>query len=815
MYPLRLPLMLSLVVGLMACGDKDTEETDTEETNDTGDTLLPGLDADGDGYPDGTDCDDSDSSSYPDAPEVCDGADNDCDGLVDGEDSDLIDGTTYYQDSDGDGFGKKGVEIIACSLPDGYADNDLDCLDSNGYINPDADELCDDNLDNDCDTEVDEDDAVDALVWYVDNDRDGYGTKETYYACEQPESHSAQTGDCDDTEPSVNPGATEYCDELDNDCDGQVDGDDPDVSNLRTWYQDKDGDGHGVSDALTYACTAPSGYVSDDDDCDDDDDTVSPSEPEICDDKDNDCDKLADEADSDLTDASTWYADSDSDGFGDIDSTSEACDQPVGFVSDDTDCDDGNGDVNPDAEEICDGVDADCDGYTYCLPSVDDAALIMLGANANDRAGYALSGAGDVDGDGHPDLLVGAYSNDDGASDAGAAYVVFSDASGSVDLSDADATLTGESSDDRAGFALSSAGDIDEDGYDDLLIGAYQNDDGGSNAGAAYLITGPVTGDVSLGSADAMFSGAAADDRAAYAVAGGMDINGDGAADLLIGAYQNDDGGSDAGAVYLILGSSSPGDVDLNNADAVFTGESADDQAGLAVSMAGDTDGDGTADILIGADQDDDGGSDAGAAYLILGSSRPTDVALSSADAKLTGVADDDNAGTALSGAGDVNNDGYDDIIIGAPGVDLDKKTTSIGAAYIVFGPITSGSLSAADVTLTGEVDGDKAGSAVAGGDDIDGDGLSDVLIGAYSDDTTASAAGAAYLLYGPTSGTYDLSVAVTKFVGSASFDYAGWAVAMPGDTDDDGLGDILIGAYQNDDNGTNAGAAYLMRAWE
>jgi hypothetical protein len=806
---------MSLLIGgglLTGCGDKDVEDDDEEEIiDDSGDPGV-GLDEDGDGVTSVLDCDDTDATVGPDFDEICDGQDNDCDGLVDTDDDSITDAVIYYEDSDGDGYGKDGVEILACSQPDGYVDNALDCLDNDAEVSPDADEVCGDKQDNDCDDYVDDGTAVDALVWYQDADEDGYGVKDkTTTACEQPDAFVDNTDDCDDGDPAIYPDAIEYCDTLDNDCDGAVDADDSDVYNINTWYEDSDGDGYGNASNTTEACTVPEGYSNFSNDCDDDDDTVSPNSPEICDGQDNDCDTLADEDDSDLTDATDWYADDDGDGFGDTDTSLAACDQPTGYVEDGSDCDDGEYDINPDAEEVCNGVDNDCDGYTYCIPGLDESGLIMHGAADNDRAGYAVSGGGDIDGDGSGDLIIGAYQEDSGGTNAGAAYIVLGGTTGSLSLDDADAILTGAADNDSAGFSVAGPGDVNDDGYDDILIGAYQEDSGGTNAGAAYLVLGPVSGSSSLDSADLMLIGVADDDRAGIAVSWVGDANDDGHYDLLVGADQEDSGGSNAGAAYLVYGGIS-GELSLDEADLVLTGSAADDNAGVSLSGAGDVDGDGYDDILVGADQEDSGGSNAGAAYLVYGGTTGT-VSLSAADATLTGEADSDYAGHSVSTAGDSNNDGYADVIIGAYG--NDEADSSAGAAYILHGPFSGAiSLADADAMLVGEVASDYAGFAVSGGGDIDVDGYDDVVIGAYGDDITGSAAGAAYVLYGPFSGSSSLSTAVVKLVGENTFDYAGFAVSLAPDVDGDGGDDVLVGAYQEDSGGSNAGAAYLMMEW-
>ncbi len=245
--------------------------------------------------------------------------------------------------------------------PDRDADGDrvltpADCDDLNGNVFPGAPELCN-GLDDDCDGEIDEDDADDAEIWYLDGDLDGVGDL-AVTACERPDDAVTLAGDCDDMQPTVFPGALEVCDGLDNDCNGAVD---DEIVDLPTWYADGDQDGFGDPDVASMGCEAPSGFVADGTDCDDDDAGISPDSPEYCDDGlDNDCDQSVDEADA--IDATTWHLDSDRDGAGDPGVMVRACVAPTGYVADASDCDDTSDAVVPGANEVCDTVDNDCDG---------------------------------------------------------------------------------------------------------------------------------------------------------------------------------------------------------------------------------------------------------------------------------------------------------------------------------------------------------------------------------------------------------------------------------------------------------------------
>ena len=306
---------------------------------------------------DSSDCDDGDAGVHPGATEFCTGQDEDCDGTVDEDDA--ADASTWYADSDSDGYGDAASTVTACNQPSGFVADSSDCDDQDNTINPVAAELCNE-LDDDCDGTIDEDDATDATTWYYDADGDGFGDPASgTLACEQPSGTIIDASDCDDSDSAVNPDASELCNELDDDCDGTIDEDD--AVDAGTWYADNDGDGYGDPTSSTAACEQPTGFVADTTDCDDGDAGVNPAIEELCNEQDDDCDGTIDE--DDAVDAGTWYADSDGDGYGDPGSSTAACEQPTGFVADATDCDDLEPGVNPDAEEIWyDGVDQDCDG---------------------------------------------------------------------------------------------------------------------------------------------------------------------------------------------------------------------------------------------------------------------------------------------------------------------------------------------------------------------------------------------------------------------------------------------------------------------
>ena len=439
--------------------DGSTDDEDVELDLSTAQDWFADKDADGYGdasesiqaceepvgyVEDYADCDDTQSSVNPGATEVCNGVDDDCDALVDDEDGslDASTGSSWYADSDGDGYGDSGASSLSCEQPSGSVSDATDCDDTDGDTNPGADEYCDGH-DDDCDGDVDEDDAVDAGTWYPDSDGDGYGAdRGSTEACDQPSSTVADNSDCDDSDADVNPGETEVCNEIDDDCDGDVDDADRtlDGSTASTWYDDDDGDGYGDSSASSAACDQPSGTVSDATDCDDTDGDVNPSESEICNGIDDDCDGDVDGDDGsvDLSTGGTWYTDGDGDGYGDSGSSTTACDQPSGSVSDSTDCDDTQSSVNPGETEICNEIDDDCDGDI----DDDDSSVDLSTGDTfyldSDGDGYGDSGSGAQACDapsGYSDLDTDCDDSDSAVSPAGteSCNAVDDDCDGDVD----------------------------------------------------------------------------------------------------------------------------------------------------------------------------------------------------------------------------------------------------------------------------------------------------------------------------------------------------------------------------------------------
>ena len=593
-------------------------------------------------------------------------------------------------------------------------------------------------------------------------------------------------------------------------------------------------------------------------DCDDANPDIHPGATEECDGIDQNCDGIADD---DLL-LSSW-ADEDADGYG-AGEAEVACTIGEGRVDNDLDCNDADVAVNPSVEEICNGIDDDCDGeieggYATWYMDYDGD-----GYGDDDTAEWDCQqplGSVDVGGDcddgdevifpGADDPCENGIDEDCNGTDRSCLY------SGHYDMAAGTAKIYAPGTYYAAGEYL-AVGDPTGDGINDVLVTTFESDSG---AGGGYLVPGPITGtasfddvayrfkstsatpslarsidigdlngdgfdDVGMGAPDSngkqyIFLGpitagqAVSDADIVYTgvydteVGHGeaiADINGDGQADLLVGAYEDNQGGSDAGAVFIEYGPLTAGFFNLNTVkDGKLYGEAAASYAGRYVRAGKDVDGDGIGDMILASPYAKGGAPASGATYLVYGPVSG-DFPLANADAKLMGQHPYEYAGEGQA-LGDVDGDGLCDIILGSYGSTYGYY---YGTTYVVTQTVSGTfNLEYSDVIIQGTTYYQRAGIGLFAMD-LDGDGADELLVGAPGDSTAATYAGATYLFQGPISGTLALTDAQATFTGEGASDSLGFSVAA-GDVDGDDIPELFFGAPYDATGGYFGGALFVQ----
>ncbi len=581
--------------------------------------------------------------------------------------------------------------------------------------------------------------------------------------------------DCDDSSDTVFPGADELCNSIDDDCDRTVDEDAIDAVDV---WADLDGDGYGDPAVPGLACEGAAGWADNDLDCDDDAPEVNPE--------------------------TEWYVDADDDGFGDETSIVVSCEQPPDAVLVGGDCDDSRFSVYPGAEETCNGRDMDCNGVVDDGCGVEvprSAARATWTGSAGMQLGTALA-VGDYDGDGKPDLLLGAETRNSGGTERGGAYVVYGPQDGAYNIDGvADAVVMGRGDGDQTGFQVATIDDWNGDGADELVVGAWGADMAGSaeyDGGAAYIFHGPIEGQLQVGEADAWINGGESSaNLSKWILDARGDHNDDGVADLLAGGigWEILQGGA-----WLFQGPID-GELSIDEADAMFEGTITRQYFGYGGWIESDFNGDGYDDFISGTPgrsslTDPKGAGEAWAFYgPFAGHYSRDDV-----DWLVPGEQFDDFMGTLAAG-GDFDGDGYEDAIVTAkwkPGWTGEPA----GAIYLFRGG--EDGLEENHVwELTNErpwwylgADNDELDVG-----DIQGDGIADLLVGWMHYSDAGNQQGAALVFFGPLEGSVDTLMADRTIRGPTAEAGFGEAAKLE-DMDGDGLDDVLVGARRADFNG-------------
>jgi len=857
----------------------------TGDCDDDDDTIRPGAfenwydgidsdcdgrndcDHDGDGYeadegictPDEPDCNDLIADVNPGAIELCDtAADDDCDGSLDAEDG--PDCTVYFLDFDGDSFGSDDSRCTCtnsfpysalvsgdCDVSDGDVypgafdfsydgvdsdcggedDYDLDgdgfvptvfegfatagvagtgtlpggdCNDENPLINPEADEDCRTPADDDCNGSVNGRDALACLSFYVDVDGDGYGDDtEVECWCEAVATHPAsEGGDCVDNDPDYNPGIIEtWYDAEDSDCAGDDDFDaDGDGYFSALYTEETSATFRFVDGELVPVDTATDGRLGGGD-CDDDEPTIFPSAEEVCDGLDNDCNELVDD---DIAAPVTLFEDFDGDGFGDPEVSIEGCGEE-GFVSDGTDCDDGDESVFPGAEEICDEIDQDCDGdLVEAFSDLDGDGL----PGCVDPVGVGVLAYGELVGmeesQAGRSLLIGAEGTlYVGAPREGRVYVSDSAGEGTTELEAAAAKLIRSGPEDFGfGFSLTELpGDLGPH----LVVGSpHENTvvriENPSLGGLVEYVPGSPSDDFRfafLGDEPSP-SGGDVETLCGYALAAST-LGGEGVRDILVGCPQRASGG------FLL-------DDGVWTTDSSFATLASPLGLGIAFNESfavsidtGDFNGDGLEDAIIGSSHDDlgCGGSNCGAAYVFLG---PLDesVHYTAHDGFMPGSEPDDSLGAFVGAAPDMDGDGVEDLLIATDQGWSSTVVPKDGALLVLSGADFEGVVIEDDalVTLLGTELGARFGYFAAVVPDVDGDGSVELLVSAFKSDVLSTDGGAVYGVSGPWTPGTRVVPGLTPAVYGESGGQLGLSMAV-GDILNDGSVDIAISDHASD----------------
>jgi MYXO-CTERM domain-containing protein len=423
------------------------------------------------------------------------------------------------------------------------------------------------------------------------------------------------------------------------------------------------------------------------------------------------------------------------------------------------------------------------------------AAWTAESDQANGEFGISVASAGDVNGDGAGDVIVGAKLFDNGQTDEGRAFVYFGSASG---LSTAAAwTAESDQADASLGLSVASAGDVNGDGYGDVIVGANLFDNGETDEGRAFVYFGSASGLSTTAAWTAESDQASASFGTSVASAG--DVNGDGYGDVIVGALNFDNGQTDEGRAFVYLGSASG----LSTAPA-WTAESDQASAGFgnSVASAGDVNGDGYGDVIVGSRDFDNGQTAEGRAFVYFGSAS----GLSTAPA-WTAESDQVNAlfGRSVASAGDVNGDGYGDVIVGA--YQFDNGQTDEGRAFVYLGS-ASGLSTAPAWTAESDQASALLGVSVASAGDVNGDGYGDVIVGAINFDNAQTNEGRASVYFGSASGLSTAPAWTAESDQSSAL--LGFSVASAGDVNGDGYGDVIVGAFNFDNGQTDEGQTFV-----